>query len=90
MEEPRRFLAKGICFYRASTKKLRNKLHTQNYRLEEDCLSEDMLEDKYNKCLSFHEILEDKFDKLFTLCWSFSEVELHKTDEAYLKEILTA
>jgi len=49
-----------------------------------------MLEDKYNKCLFLHEILEDKFDKLFTLYHSFSGAELYKVDVAYITQVLTA
>jgi len=38
----------------------------------------------------FHDALKDKFDKLFTLYYSFSGAELYKIDEAYIEEILGA
>jgi len=48
-------------------------------------------EPKAQKVITFfHEKLEDKFDKLFTLHYSFSGAELYKIDETYVEEVLGA
>jgi hypothetical protein len=48
-------------------------------------------EPKAQKVIAFfHEKLEDKFDTLFTLYYSFSGAELYRVDEAYVEEILGA
>jgi len=48
-------------------------------------------EPKAQKVIAFfHDVLESKFDKLFTRYYSFSGAELYKIDEAYVEGILVA